>query len=402
MPFTDFTTLGSTSTFNDLFISQNNIITRTNLLEIGTISGGTGITATSPNTMGGVTLSVSLLQGPGISLTQGSGITVELNTSFIKGSTGVAVTSTTSGITLSVKLNAGNSIVLTEGPAGITIASSITGEVSQATFADTRIGTGPLSSSGLTFNGKTALQILEMILFPFQSPSITITSSGITSQLEMGHTLGTELRGTTFSIANSGNVTANSLGISFQGPNTSVWANVSSAGPTVSPRGWSFSSPQTGASLINANTAKLRVSATTTQNPPTGISSDSTISWNHKVYAGFTSGSSADLILNQSGITGPTGPFVTTALTSSPGQSITVNLTKNNDTQQFMWILIPSGYTLVSNPLFTVSNNESPFNLESTGTFTNSVNFPSLYKKYKSEQPQSAASVNVLFNLAKV
>jgi hypothetical protein len=218
----------------------------------------------------------------------------------------------------------------------------------------------------------------------------------------MGHTLGTELRGTTFSIANSGNVTANSLGISFQGPNTSVWANVSSAGPTVSPRGWSFSSPQTGASLINVNTAKLRVSATATQNPPGNVSGDSTISWNHKVYAGFTSGSSADLILNQSGITGPTGPFVTTTLTSSPGQSITVNLTKNDASSQFMWILIPSGYTLVSSPLFTVSNSESPFNLESTGTFTNSVNFPSLYKKYKSEQPQSATSVNVLFNLAKV
>jgi len=394
MPLTDFTALGSTSTFNDLFVSQNQLITRANLLEIATISGGTGISASSPSANGGVTLSVSLLQGPGISLTQGSGITIGFNNSFIKGSTGIVVASTTSGITLSVKLNAGNNITLTEGPAGITIAAAGGGGGgSEATFANTQTGTGTLTSTGLTFNGKTALQILEMILFPFQPPVISILVPGITSQLEMGHTLGTEPRSTSFSITNPGNVAANSLGISFQGPGSSTWLSVSPAGSTTSPRGWSFSSPQTGATLITSNTATLRVSATTTQSPAASIWP---ISWNHKVYAGFSSGISGAQILNASSLTNPTGPFVT-ATTSNP-QSINVTLTKGTTGPEFMWILVPGGYTLTS-AAFKLGGIDSPFTLTETGTFTNSVNFASSYKKYKSDNTQAVESIIIEFDL---
>jgi len=399
MPLTAFTALGSTSTFNDLFVSQNQLITRANLFEIATISGGTGISASSPSANGGVTLSVSLLQGPGISLTQGSGITIGFNNSFIKGSTGIVVASTTSGKTLSVKLNAGNNITLTEGPAGITIAAAGGGGGgSEATFANTQTGTGTLTSTGLTFNGKTALQILEMILFPFQPPVISILVPGITSQLEMGHTLGTEPRSTVFSITNPGNVAANSLGISFQGPGSSTWLNVSAAGSTTSPRTWTFSSAQTGATLITSNTATLRVSATTTQSPAAGISGNSTISWNHKVYAGFSSGISGAQILNASSLTNPTGPFVTATNTTGTPQSISVTLTKGTTGPEFMWILVPGGYTLTS-AAFKLGGIDSPFTLTETGTFTNSVNFASSYKKYKSDNTQAVESIRIEFDL---
>ena len=60
MPFTDITGLTAASTFSDLFNKNNEMITRLNILDIGYIVAGTGMTLSSIGSTGGITLSVDL------------------------------------------------------------------------------------------------------------------------------------------------------------------------------------------------------------------------------------------------------------------------------------------------------------------------------------------------------
>ena len=60
MPFADITGLTAASTFSDLFNKNNEMITRLNILDIGYIVAGTGMTLSSIGSTGGITLSVDL------------------------------------------------------------------------------------------------------------------------------------------------------------------------------------------------------------------------------------------------------------------------------------------------------------------------------------------------------
>lgn len=60
MPFSDITGLTSSNTFSDLFLKNNEMITRLNQLDVGYITTGTGVTLSSIGSTGGVTLSVDL------------------------------------------------------------------------------------------------------------------------------------------------------------------------------------------------------------------------------------------------------------------------------------------------------------------------------------------------------
>ena len=60
MPFSDITGLTSSNTFSDLFLKNNEMITRLNQLGVGYIIAGTGVTLSSIGSTGGVTLSVDL------------------------------------------------------------------------------------------------------------------------------------------------------------------------------------------------------------------------------------------------------------------------------------------------------------------------------------------------------
>lgn len=59
MALPDITGLTASSTFSELFLKNNEMITRLNLLDVSSIAGGTGITVTEGGSNGGVTLSVS-------------------------------------------------------------------------------------------------------------------------------------------------------------------------------------------------------------------------------------------------------------------------------------------------------------------------------------------------------
>lgn len=60
MPFADITGLTAASTFSDLFNKNNEMITRLNILDIGYIVAGTGMTLSSIGSAGGITLSADL------------------------------------------------------------------------------------------------------------------------------------------------------------------------------------------------------------------------------------------------------------------------------------------------------------------------------------------------------
>jgi hypothetical protein len=60
MPFSDITGLTSSNTFSDLFLKNNEMITRLNQLDVGYITAGTGVTLSSIGSTGGLTLSVDL------------------------------------------------------------------------------------------------------------------------------------------------------------------------------------------------------------------------------------------------------------------------------------------------------------------------------------------------------
>jgi len=285
MPFTNLTNLGVTATFNDLFNSHNTLISRGNSLGIGSIFAGNGITATSLDSSGGITLSARLNQGSGIQLTQGpAGITIGLNTAFIAGGTGINVSPSSSGITVSVKLNAGTGITLTQGPAGITIDSSGGGGGGDPTFTNSGTSTSiAVPSGGTSFAGKTALQILNIILFPYQVPTLNFTSVGLTLSpfiFVVGQTSNSGFYTSQWSSTNSSNF--NSAGGTIkkiQGGNTSnLLTGINITGGSVVVNHTTSYRPTT------PETIQFSIEGTATNN--TIITAFNSIHWRHQIWWG--------------------------------------------------------------------------------------------------------------------
>lgn len=291
MPFTNLINLGTTATFNELFNSHNTLISRGNSLGIGSIFAGNGITATSLDSSGGITLSARLNPGSGIQLTQGAGITIGLNTAFITGGTGINVSPSTSGITVSVKLNAGTNITLTQGPAGVTIDSLGGGSSTEATFSNTVPSTSiGLPVGGTTFTGKTALEILNIILFPYQVPTLTFTNVGLTSTniFVVGQISATGSYSSTWTSTNSSNFNTNSGIIKkIQGGITSTLLtgiNITAGSTLVSHNAYR---------PITPDTIQFSISGTASNN--IAISSSTFVHWRHQIWWGR---SNVDLLNN--------------------------------------------------------------------------------------------------------
>jgi len=395
MPFTNLTNLGATATFNELFNSHNTLISRGNSLGIGSIFAGNGITATSLDSSGGITLSARLNQGSGIQLTQGAGITIGLNTAFITGGTGINVSSSTSGITVSVKLNAGTSITLDSGPAGVTINSSGGGGGStEATFGNSGTSTSiAVPSGGTSFGGKTALQILETLLFPYVSVSFSGFTSGLGAILfELGQTAGNGSY-TAGWLASSPilNWIAGSGGLSFQNFGSAIFTGITSGfSPTGGSRSWTNAAFRgtTFTSDSNSNRILIRLSGGQTQgNPPVA---DQTIRWWSKSYWGR---SSSDPTARTSLVDGSE-----TFIQTTPGTSSTFTAGFGSGASQHLYILIPDNYT-ISTFIDTSNNLQSPFTVSGSVNIENAQGLSILYKRYKSENPVAGAiTLNATYN----
>ena len=282
MPFTNLTNLGATATFNDLFNSHNTLISRGNSLGIGSIFAGNGITATSLDSSGGLTLSARLNQGSGIQLTQGAGITIGLNTAFITGGTGINVNHSTSGITVSVKLNAGNNITLNSGPGGVTINSSGGGGGGDPTFTNSGTSTSiAVPSGGTSFGGKTALQILETLLFPYQVPTLTYTTVGLTLSpfiFVVGQTSNSGSYQSQWSSTNSSNFNSNG------GTIKKISGSLTILATGINITGGSLSVNHTAYRPTTPETIQFSIEGTATNN--TAITAFNSIHWRHQIWWG--------------------------------------------------------------------------------------------------------------------
>jgi len=390
MPFTNLTNLGVTATFNDLFNSHNTLISRGNSLGIGSIFAGNGITATALDSSGGITLSARLNQGSGITLTQGAGITIGLNTAFITGGTGINVSSSTSGITVSVKLNAGNNITLNSGPAGITISSS-GGGGGDPTFTNSGTSTSiGLSPNGNTFQGKTALEILDIILFPYQSVSFSNFTSGLGGILfELGQTAGNGTYTATWTAGNPlTNWIAGSGQLSFQNfSDTAFTPIISGFSPTGGNAPWTNAAFRGTTFTSNSISNRIVIRLSGAQTQGSSPSTDQIIRWWSKSYWGRSSSDPTTRFLSDGSET-----FIQT----TPGTSSTFTATFGSGSSQHLYILIPDKYT-ITNFVDTSNSQPSPFDLLTPAVNIQNAHGLSIpYKRYKSENPVAGGITLIL------
>lgn len=392
MPFTNLTNLGATATFNDLFNSHNTLISRGNSLGIGSIFAGNGITATSLDSSGGLTLSARLNQGSGIQLTQGAGITIGLNTAFITGGTGINVNPSTSGITVSVKLNAGDNITLSSGPGGVTINSSGGGGGGDPTFTRDQTSTSiGLSPNGNNFLGKTALQILETLLFPYQSVSFSGFTSGLGGILfELGQTAGNGNYTATWSASSpTTNWIAGSGQLTFQNFSATDFTTIISGfNPTSGNAAWTNAAFRgtTFTSNSTSNRILIRLGGGQTQGSPPVA--DQTIRWWSKSYWGRS----------------PSDPTTRTSLvngsetfiqTTPAGTSHNFTATFSSGSSQHLYILIPDKYT-ITNFIDTSNSQPSPFDTLTSIDIQNAQGLSIPYKRYKSRNTVAGAITLIL------
>jgi len=389
MPFTNLTNLGVTATFNDLFNSHNTLISRGNSLGIGSIFAGNGITATSLDSSGGITLSARLNQGSGITLTQGpAGITIGLNTAFIAGGTGINVSPSSSGITVSVKLNAGTGITLTQGPAGITIDSSGGGGGGDPTFTRNQTSTSiGLSPNGNNFLGKTALQILDIILFPYQSVSFSNFTSGLGGILfELGQTAGNGNYTATWSAsAPTGNWIAGSGGLSFQNFGSAIFTGITSGfSPTGGNAPWTNAAFRGTTFTSNSISNRIVIRLSGAQTQGSSPSTDQIIRWWSKAYWGRSSSDPTTRVLIDGSET-----FIQT----TPGTSSTFTATFGSGAVQHLYILIPNNYSISK---FESGGFEAQFTDLGAIDIQNAQGLSIPYKRYKSPEPVAG---NITFTL---
>jgi len=388
MPFTNLTNLGVTATFNDLFNSHNTLISRGNSLGIGSIFAGNGITATALDSSGGITLSARLNQGSGIQLTQGpAGITIGLNTAFITGGTGINVSPSSSGITVSVKLNAGNNITLNSGPAGVTINSS-GGGGTEATFSNSQTSTSiGVFSGGATFFGKTALEILNIILFPYQSVSFSGFTAGLGGILfELGQTAGngTYMANWSPSLPLT-NWIAGSGGLSFQDFSATAFTSITSGfSPTDGSKQWTHAAFRGTTFTSNPNSNRILIRLSGAQTQGSSPSTDQIIRWWSKSYWGRSSSDPTTRIL---------GDGSETFIQTTPGTTSTFTATFGSGAVQHLYILIPNNYSISK---FESGGFEAQFTDLGAIDIQNAQGLSIPYKRYKS--PEQVAG-NITFTL---
>lgn len=302
-----------------------------------------------------------------------------------------------------------------------------------ATWADgatTNAGTVGGIVNGTSIQGKTVFEILQQILFTYQSVSISgLAFSNIsTGNLEVGQTAGTASQTTTIttSASNSFNIDANGVngnvgpggyGVTYSSSNTWAPAGTCAGGILLGATAWAASKTNItiptnirgttiGASFtLNARASQWSawVAAGSPGNASGATAPTSlTATWYARIFWGKTAGD---------GITSPSAPGLnfnnggsalntTTSTTAfTPNGSISVPST---DVGQYVYIWVPSYYTV--NYIRIDSTTGTPLPLKNitqpisgsaiqppTISHTNSHGVSYEYKIYQSTDPQTAS-----------
>jgi hypothetical protein len=235
--------------------------------------------------------------------------------------------------------------------------------------------------AGTTLTNSTALQILEAILYAYQSVSITNFSiANINSNYEIGEIVGNGNRQVTLVASNTANIVANGVTISYSTSYGGGSGNLL-AGVQYSSFPRTAAIPSLSSSVVNSS---VTFTATIDQTTGADATSSDTTRWWSRLYYG-KSGSQ-----NTNSFTGNNLAFGGNVLiTSTSMPDTTLNFT---DGAGYAYIFVHNNYTL---DYFAIGATvQNSFTLISTSSITNSYGATASYKVYRSNSP-----LNGSFNL---
>ena len=231
----------------------------------------------------------------------------------------------------------------------------------------TTIGGIASGTVGQTLDGLTAIQILEKLLYPYQTLSFSSFSVGlpISETVEVG-TISAALAYTSnWGFNNGSNLTANSISITGL---TTLASSLSGTTSSVTHPVYSFDVPTNLTFTIRANQTSGG-DATRTQ----------TYSWRKKIWYGKSNSPS----LTQYSDFSSFSSIFTHNLTSISSANYFFPTTTGDD--QYLYIIIPADSSYST---FTDAGFESPFEPPVNIRITNSKNVQLDYKYYRSFNPQ--------------
>ena len=239
----------------------------------------------------------------------------------------------------------------------------------------TTIGGIASGTVGQTLDGLSAIEILEKLLYPYQTLSFSSFTTGlpISQTVEVG-TPSASVEGphtSTWALNNSSNLTANSISISRSQNSSGLTPLVSSLSGTsssVTHPVYSYSAPTNLIFTISAN-----------QTTGGAVTKTQTYSWRKKIWYGKSNSTA----LTQYSDFSSFSSIFTHNLTSISSANYSFPTTTGDD--QYLYIIIPADSSYST---FTDAGFESPFEPPVTITITNSKNVQLDYKYYRSFNPQ--------------
>lgn len=286
-------------------------------------------------------------------------------TDFIKVIDGKIVVN--SDVTLNGNLTTGSITNTIIGDIQDTIAETNPDVWSKDDAIPTTIGGIASGTVGQTLDGLTAIQILEKLLYPYQTLSFSSFSVGlpISQTVEVGTTSAAGPYTSAWGFNNGSNLTANSISISGL---TTLASSLSGTTSPVTHPVYSYSAPTNLTFTISANQ--------TTGGPATRTQ---TYSWRKKIWYGKSNSTA----LTQYSDFSSFSSIFTQNLTSVSSANYFFPTTTGDD--QYLYIIIPAD-SLYST--FTDAGFESPFQSPVTITITNSLGVQLSYKYYRSSNAQ--------------
>ena len=253
---------------------------------------------------------------------------------------------------------------------GILYADEINGaSVGSQTWTDSTPTTETVGgiTAGSDLTGKTALQILEDMLYAYQTVAFTSFSVGLPTTVEIGNTIGGGNFSTSWNANNSSNIVQNGIGITYSGITSGTLASGLPYSPTtLALNHGSYTSNTVGSNLTFTVRADQLEGNDATRNQ--------VISWRSKVYVGK---SEETTITNTSQLNFGSSQFIT----SSSSPEITGLTIQNGAGKTF--ILIHSSLNNLTSISIGTTDQTSAFELVGTSTINNGFN-ESTYKVYRS------------------
>jgi len=249
--------------------------------------------------------------------------------------------------------------------------------------------------AGTTLTNSTALQILEAILYAYQSVSITNFSiANINSNYEIGEIVGNGNQQVTLGASNTANIVANGVTISYNtsysggSGNLLTGVQYSSFNPTQT-----AAIPSLSSSVVNSS---VTFTATIDQTTGADVTSSDTTRWWSRLYYGKSENPAANTFAGGT-ISGGNSIIASNAggstlITSTSMPDTTLNFT---DGAGYAYIFVHNNYELDYFAIgATIDNSFTLLTPSPPPAITNSHGASALYKIYRSNSP-----LNGSFNL---